>query len=346
VYLGRWDEAERMLDEALGAELQVAGVARPLGLCTRALLRLWRGELGAAQVDLARALDARRGTLGPQFSAPALSTMASLATWEGRPEEARATVARGLALMEGVDDASHVISLCLAGLEAEAAIAERAAAARVSAAGEEAAVVAANLLRRARDAATAEGVVPTETGRVMLLTVEAQHTRVTDPGDHHPWAEAAAAWEALGYPWPAAYAHWREAEALLVAGVSREKAAPPLRQAWSTARALGARPLMVEVESLGRRSRIELAPTPSPSEGTEATEPEEAPDAGLRRLGLTRRETEVLGLVAEGRTNRQIAERLFISDKTASVHVSNILGKLGVANRAGAAAVAHRLGFA
>jgi ATP/maltotriose-dependent transcriptional regulator MalT len=345
VYLGRWDEAERMLDEALGAELQVAGVTRPLGLCTRALLRLWRGDLGAARVDLARALDARRGTLGPQFNTPALSTMASLATWEGRPEEARATVARGLELMEEVDDASLVISLCLAGLEAEAAIAERAAAAHATAAGEEAAVAAANLLRRASDAATADGVVPTETGRVMLLTAAAQSARVTDPGDHHPWAEAAAAWEALGCPWPAAYARWREAEALLVAGVSRDKAAAPLRQAWTTARALGARPLVAEVESLGRRSRIELAPTPSAREATDATASEEAPDAELRRLGLTRRETEVLGLVADGRTNRQIAETLFISDKTASVHVSNILAKLGVANRAAAAVAAHRLGF-
>jgi len=60
-------------------------------------------------------------------------------------------------------------------------------------------------------------------------------------------------------------------------------------------------------------------------------------------LGLTPREREVLALVADGRTNRQIAEALFISAKTASVHVSNILAKLGVANRAEAAAVAHRL---
>jgi DNA-binding CsgD family transcriptional regulator len=244
--------------------------------------------------------------------------------------------------VEGIDDASPVISLCLAGLEAEAAITDRAAAAHDTATGETAAVVAADLLRRARDAATAEGVVPTGMGRVMLLTAEAQYTRMTDPGDHYPWAEAAAAWEAVGCPWPAAYARWREAEALLVAGVSRDKAASPLQRAWTTAHALGARPLVAEVELLGRRSRIELAPTPTPSEGTDGT----APDAGLRRLGLTRRETEVLGLVAEGRTNRQIAERLFISDKTASVHVSNILAKLGVANRAAAAAAAYHLGLA
>ena len=63
----------------------------------------------------------------------------------------------------------------------------------------------------------------------------------------------------------------------------------------------------------------------------------------LARLGLTRREEEVLGLIAGGRTNRQIAETLFISPKTATLHVSNILGKLGVTNRVEAATIAHRL---
>jgi len=65
----------------------------------------------------------------------------------------------------------------------------------------------------------------------------------------------------------------------------------------------------------------------------------------VAELGLTPREREVLGLVADGRSNRQIAEELFISAKTASVHVSNILAKLGVANRAEAAVAAHRLGL-
>ncbi len=96
VYLGRWDEAERMLDEAVDTDLQVAGVGRPFWLCTRALLRLWRGDLAAAQVDLTRALDARRDTRNPQLNSQALSTMASVLTWQGRPEEARATVASGL----------------------------------------------------------------------------------------------------------------------------------------------------------------------------------------------------------------------------------------------------------
>ena len=70
----------------------------------------------------------------------------------------------------------------------------------------------------------------------------------------------------------------------------------------------------------------------------------EAPSAAAA-LGLTRRETEVLALVAEGRTNRQIGQELFITPKTAGLHVSRILAKLGVTGRVEAAAVAHRLGL-
>jgi DNA-binding NarL/FixJ family response regulator len=61
---------------------------------------------------------------------------------------------------------------------------------------------------------------------------------------------------------------------------------------------------------------------------------------------LTARERQVLALLAEGATNRQIGAALFMAEKTASVHVSRILGKLGVQSRTQAAAVAHRLNLA
>ncbi|HXQ54555.1 MAG TPA: response regulator transcription factor, partial [Actinomycetes bacterium] len=108
------------------------------------------------------------------------------------------------------------------------------------------------------------------------------------------------------------------------------------RAAHQTAVELGAAPLRAELEALARRGRLDL--------GSEATAVAAAkPSSPLDPLGLTAREQEVLALVAIGRTNAQIAETLFISPKTATVHVSNILTKLGVRNRVEAATVAHRL---
>ncbi|HXP14005.1 MAG TPA: response regulator transcription factor, partial [Actinomycetes bacterium] len=133
-----------------------------------------------------------------------------------------------------------------------------------------------------------------------------------------------------------AYAHWREAEALLLGGVAREQVEPSLRAAHATASELGAGPLRAEIEALARRGRLDLG---TAAAATSAAEP----PSPLDPLGLTVREQEVLALVAMGRTNGQIAETLFISPKTATVHVSNILTKLGVRNRVEAATVAHRL---
>jgi DNA-binding CsgD family transcriptional regulator len=112
-----------------------------------------------------------------------------------------------------------------------------------------------------------------------------------------------------------------------------------LQAAYQTAVRLGAAPLRREIELLAQRGRIRLE---LPAE-LAAVEPE-APSVAAS-LGLTRREAEVLALVAAGRTNRQIGKELFITPKTASVHVSRILAKLGVTGRGEAAAVAHRVGL-
>jgi len=172
------------------------------------------------------------------------------------------------------------------------------------------------------------------------VTGEAELARLQGRNDAELWAATAKAWERLGEPYPTTYARWREAEALLLGGVGREGVEPSLRAAHQTASKLGAAPLRAEIEALARRGRLNL--------GTDAaTTPPPAPQppSPLDRLGLTAREQEVLALVALGRTNRQIAETLFISPKTATVHVSNILGKLGVRGRVEAATIAHRLGI-
>ncbi len=118
------------------------------------------------------------------------------------------------------------------------------------------------------------------------------------------------------------------------AGGDRDQAASAVREAHAVAERLGAAPIAAEAAALARRARISLK-----------TGPEPQPEDEFRRFGLSDREREVLLLVAAGHSNREIAMALFISPKTAGVHVSNILAKLGVSGRVEAAAIAHRSGL-
>ena len=151
------------------------------------------------------------------------------------------------------------------------------------------------------------------------------------------WDQAAAAWADLGEPYPLAQSLLLAAEAALACD-DRSDAATRLRRAAPLAAGLSAHPLSEQIAILARRARIQLA-----GDDTPAGQAPGGPDTegGGGELGLTDRELEVLRLVAAGRSNREIAAELFISPKTASVHVSNILGKLGVASRGEAAARAH-----
>jgi DNA-binding CsgD family transcriptional regulator len=195
------------------------------------------------------------------------------------------------------------------------------------------------LLERVRAAAEGPAVAGLPELAAWQATALAEHTRQQGPSDPAAWAAAVAAWERLGQPYRAAYAGFRQAEALLAAAGDRDTAAQVLGRAAEVTGRLGARPLDAEVRALARRARLRLDP---PAEATTAAA---GPPTPAQQLGLTPREVEVLALVAAGHSNRQIAQALFISPKTVGVHVSNLLAKLDVASRVEAAAVAHRLGL-
>jgi DNA-binding NarL/FixJ family response regulator len=332
--LGRFEEAEELL--AMVFEVDMPSPAHRLcPLTARGTLRVLRGDLAGAEADLLRILDEFKAPLDPQSATPVFVGLAEAALWRDRLADARAAAATGLAALARADEPFFVTELCRTGLTVEAAIAERARARHATEEELAARELAADLLERCRAAAAVPDAGAMPTADANVLTCEAEWSRVSGQSDAEAWRRAAAAWSALGYAWRSTYARWRQAEALLALRGSRDAARDALAEAWRVASELGASLLAGEVSSLARRARIELAGP--------GTEPEEPPTPPTDELGLTPREREVLALIADGRTNRQIAETLFISGKTASVHVSNILAKLGVANRGEAAAVAHRL---
>src|SRR5829696_7426332 len=337
--LGRREEAERLLDQAFDLDLRSPGL-RVRALTVRGTLRLRTGDLAGAQADLRQVLDEAPAPLDPQNAAPVFGGLAEAALWDGRLADARAAAAEGFRLLAVAEEPYWLGELCRTALGVEAAAAEQARARHAGAEEQAAIELAGGLLDRLHAVTAAPGVWPTPAVTANRRTAEAEWSRVTGPSDPGRWAAAAEAWDALGYPWHAGLARWRQAEALLAQGAPRPEAAAALAGAWALADGLGARPLAAEVESLARRVRIDL---PDAAGGGAEAEPAAGEPAVTDELGLTPREREVLALVADGRTNRQIAEALFISNKTASVHVSNILAKLGVANRGEAAAVAHRL---
>jgi DNA-binding CsgD family transcriptional regulator len=194
------------------------------------------------------------------------------------------------------------------------------------------------LVARAREriGATASGVddALAADSAAHVAHAEASLTRLSGP-DPEAWSRAARRWEALADPWAVATARLHEADAAASTG-DAARAAASLQEAHRLASELGAAPLIAQIGAVSRRTRLSV----------EAAPPKVVDAASIDRLGLTPREAEVLSLVAIGHSNRQIGEALYVSEKTASVHVSNILRKLGVSSRVDAAAVAQRLGVA
>jgi DNA-binding CsgD family transcriptional regulator len=183
--------------------------------------------------------------------------------------------------------------------------------------------------------------------RAYQALAHAELARMTGAADRTAWQAAVDALRPAELAHPLGIALLRLAEAQCTDG-DREAGAATALEALQLAEQLGAVPLIEQTRQLITRARLTLA---ADGEAGQLPEPvaDAAPDADsaeLERLGLTQREREILGLLAQGRTNPQIARELFISPKTASVHVSNILTKLGVSSRVEAAAWAQRLGLA
>jgi DNA-binding CsgD family transcriptional regulator/tetratricopeptide (TPR) repeat protein len=350
IALGRWDEADGLL--ALGLARDPVGTPGIRLRIQRGRLDTMRGDFAraAAVLDAADAADeAAAGTTGDR--AAILAARADLAAVLRRTSDVRAAVAEGLRMaVDGPPDPA-LAQLAAAGLRAEADAADRARAERdeasVAGARRNAAAIMAAVERiagilgvpAATDRTGENGQAGTPSRALALshlCRAEAHRLEETDTAAR--WVSVADAFDAIGRPYPAAYARYRAGAATLRDRGDRGDAGAALSAALATAVRLRARPLVEEIETLARHARLDLGV----GDVAPATEP--ATDSA-NRLGLTDREAEVLAFIAAGWSNQEIADALFISRKTVSVHASNIFDKLGAGNRSEAGSIARRLGL-
>ncbi len=319
---GRWNEMEEQLREV--------DATQPVGIDVWRSAEAWShlyaglGDFHAAHEAIAALRTQFAQTAPEKYLVICAMLEAQCALWSGDPARALELANEGVALPRAdtslCADEGIGVPLLLCGAAAAADRADVAAARAFI--------------------GTLDGWIASDRwlgGRPGALDVVTAHLgaeggRAAGTNDPAAWASVAAGWERFGVRTRMAYARWREAEAH-VEGGDREHAAVAAAAAYALARDIGWVWVRDGVASLVRRARLDIGLG------------DVAPPSPAERLGLTARELEVLALVAEGRTNRQIAQSLYISAKTASVHVSNILAKLGVANRGEAGAAARRLGL-
>ncbi|WP_189782657.1 helix-turn-helix transcriptional regulator [Streptomyces capitiformicae] len=327
ISLGRWDEALEAAEQARvgGGNPKPGG----LGAMCLAAIALARGDLAEAGHRLAAA-HSYYGTHNPmpQSNLPLSTLTIGIAAAERRLPDARAELARVLDTGFPVGTQRYAWPLLLTAATAEADTRG------LPTADPGRAEVLDRIFAMVKKLTTGAPIWLAHERWVRAELRRAEGTVAPDT-----WSEVVTAFEPLERPYDLARVRHRLAEALLADGSddgARDRATELLRLSAAVADHLGARPLADDVALLARRARLTLGRAP---------EAALTPADPVAALGLTGREHDVLRLVAAGRTNRQIAEELFISPKTASVHVSNILAKLGVSGRGEAAAVAHRLGL-
>ena len=340
---GRWTVADELVSGYIASGTSPESQADHLSL--RGAIRVRRGQLDDGERDLRTVLG-----LWPSIfaatAAGAFGTLAEAALIRGDPVAALDLVDKGLAGLEPTDELPWLAHLSAVGLRAVADLAERARARRereLPAVASSAASEHRERLQAALDGRLVEGGGVDDLLRAKAAWGFAEASRGAGEPSPDLWAAAASALPAVGETHLAAYCRFREAEAALAGPGDRPRAERALREARTWAVTVGAEPLRRDVDALARRARLDLAVS-EPAPDTASAADSLAPPAG-DPYGLSPREREVLALLVDGRTNREIGETLFISEKTASVHVSHILNKLGVTSRGAAAAVAARGGF-
>ncbi len=342
IRLGRWDDAAAVATE--GLDLDPAGLGTVYLSAVRGRLHALRGEWEEATERFEIADRLAAGDVDPHLAAFVARGRAELLLGAGDPGGALTAVQKGLSGLGSTPDAYAAVPLLMLGLQAAADLGELCRASRD-----------ADGLARATDAggALSASVLDLDARRAdpvlgpLIDLALAEGERLEGRAEPARWMAAAERLDELPDPYLAAYARFRGAEAELRSRGVRGGRAEHLAAAHAAATRVGAGPLRRSIEELALRARVALAPMPA----------EPAPDGGSAEsgapvpatpgvAGLSAREVEVLRLVALGQSNGEIAERLFITRKTAAVHVTHILDKLGVANRVEAAMVAARLGLA
>ncbi len=355
--LGRVQAADVVIAEGLA--LDPAGQGSVYLSLVAAWLAAIRGDVAEAtrrigSVDL-QAID-------PDVAAYGAAVGAEAYAWAGRHADALAIADAGLARLEGLDDVLWTAPLVALGLRAAAELADEARVQRRGAGpGDGTRPPAASRMAARLDEIAPRTMIPVVRGWVALA--EGERRRADGDDDHASWAAAIAAFDEVPQPLAAAYARLRAAEAALRSQGLRADVGEWLGDAAAVAEDAGARPLAESVAALASRARIPLrsreaqgidataapaaAASPDSSGGTTAAgaRAEGDPRAAALALGLSAREVEVLELVVAGMSNGEIADRLFITRKTAAVHVTHILDKLGVANRVSAAMIGARVGL-
>jgi ATP/maltotriose-dependent transcriptional regulator MalT len=324
---GAWDES---LEASTLPGENVSDTVTAMMAASRALVLVGRGEFDHAETLLTQLRS--EWHRDSQITQLAGIAGAELAMWRNTPDEAPRVVDEAIDyIRKRLGDEWPMGGLRLATL-ALAAHADHADQARLhhDSAAEAAALTAGEKYVSFVETTAEMGVPRGNTigpeGQAWIARMLAEQQRLHGKADPDAWQKVVDAF-GHGEIYHAAHARLRLAEALVASG-DREAAETALKQALSTAEDLGAKPLKDAIRALARRARISLPGATAASVGT-----------------LTSRESSVLDLVAEGLTNREIGGRLFISEKTVSVHVSRVMAKLGASGRTEAVSLAYQRGL-